>query len=156
MSVKLIIHLADNHARAYTIYHIISSLMHSWYSFVHMHIIGSPEGVTLLEFEPKHQEEQQAAQEQEVQAKGVNIEDLPKCPNHQPSLFLKGKPWSIINLLCFYKYHLRPLCLMHQVLGVDWKHLLHIFSLSKQIYLEYFVGLGSNICLAMFSLIKVG
>ena len=57
-NVKLIIHLADNHAHAYTIYHIISSLMHSWYSFVHMHAIGSPEGVTLLEFEPEHQEEE--------------------------------------------------------------------------------------------------
>ena len=31
-----------------------------------MYAIGSPEGVTLLEFEPEHQEEQQAAQEQEV------------------------------------------------------------------------------------------
>ena len=60
-SVKLIIHLADNHARAYTIYLIISSLMHSWYSFMHMHAIGSLEGVTLLEFELEHQEEQQAA-----------------------------------------------------------------------------------------------
>ena len=28
-NVKLIIQLADNHAHAYTIYHIISSLMHS-------------------------------------------------------------------------------------------------------------------------------
>ena len=63
MSVKLIIHLLDNHAHAYTIYHLISSLMHSWYSFVHMHAIGFLEGVTLLEFEPKYQEEQQAAQE---------------------------------------------------------------------------------------------
>ena len=62
-SVKLIMYLVDNHAHAYTIYHIISSLMHSWYSFVHMHAIGSPKGVTLLEFEPKHQEEEQAAQE---------------------------------------------------------------------------------------------
>ena len=34
--------------------------------FVHMHAIGSPEGVTLLEFEPERQEEQQAAREQEV------------------------------------------------------------------------------------------
>ena len=71
---------------------------------------------------------------------GVNVEDLPKCPDHQPSSFLKGKPRSIISLLCFYKYHLRPLCLMHYVVGVDWKHLLHIFSLSRQIYLESFVG----------------
>ena len=67
-----------------------------------MHAIGSLEGVTLLEFELEHQEEQQAAQEQEVQAEGgVNVEDLPECPNHQPSLFLKGKPRSILNLLCF-------------------------------------------------------
>ena len=84
--------------------------MHSWYSFVHMHAIGSPEGVTLLEFEPEHQEELQA----KVQAEGgVNVEDLPECLDHQPSSFLKGKPRSIISLLCFYKYHLRPLCLMH-------------------------------------------
>ena len=48
-----------------------------------MPAIGSPEGVTLLEFEPERQEEQQAAQEQEVQAEGgVNVEDLPKCPDH--------------------------------------------------------------------------
>ena len=40
-----------------------------------MHAIGSPEGVTLLEFESERQEEQQAAQEQEVQAEeGVNVE----------------------------------------------------------------------------------
>ena len=79
-----------------------------------MHAIGSPEGVTLLKFEPERQEEQQAAQEQEVQVKrGVNVEDLPKCPDHQPSSFLKGKLQSIISLLCFYKYDLRPLCLMH-------------------------------------------
>ena len=58
-----------------------------------MHAIGSPEGLTLLEFEPERQEEKQAAQEQEVHAEGgVNMEDLPKCPDHQPSLFLKGKP----------------------------------------------------------------
>ena len=60
-NVKLIIYLVDNHAHAYTIYHVISSLMHSRYSFVHMHGIGSPEGVTLLEFEPECQEEQQVA-----------------------------------------------------------------------------------------------
>ena len=60
---------------------------------MHMHAIGSSKGVTLLEFEPEHQEEQQASQEQEVSVKGgVNVEDLPKCPDHQSSSFLKGKP----------------------------------------------------------------
>ena len=63
----------------------------------------------LLEFEPKHKEEQQAAQEQEVQAEGgVNMEDLPECPDHQPSLFLKGKPRSILSLLCFQNINLNP------------------------------------------------
>ena len=47
---------------------------------MYMHVIGSPERVTLLEFEPEHQEEQQAAQEQEVQEEGgINVEDLPEC-----------------------------------------------------------------------------
>ena len=58
-----------------------------------MHAIGSPKGVTLLEFKPEHQEEQQATQEQEVQAEGgVSVEDLPEYPDHQPSSFLKVKP----------------------------------------------------------------
>ena len=79
-----------------------------------MHAIGSPKEVTLLEFEPDRQEEQEVAQEQEVQAKGgVNVEDLPKCPDHQPSLFLKGKPQSILSLLCFLNIHLSPFMLMH-------------------------------------------
>ena len=73
-----------------------------------------PRGVTLLEFEPKRQKEQQAAQEQEVQVKGgVNVEDLPKCPKHQPSSFLKGKPWSILSLVCFLNINLSPFVLMH-------------------------------------------
>jgi hypothetical protein len=65
-----------------------------------MHAIGSPEGVTLLELKPEQQEEWQAAQEQEVQAEGgANVEDLPECPDHQTSSFLKGKPRSILSLL---------------------------------------------------------
>jgi hypothetical protein len=65
--------------------------------FVQMHAISAPEGVTLLEFEPVNPEEQQE-QPQEVQPPktvgegGPNLEDLPKCPNHRPASFLKGKP----------------------------------------------------------------
>ena len=60
---------------------------------VHMHAIGVPEGVTLLEFEQVLSEEQQQAQEQEVQApeEGASEEVL-ECLDHQPSSFLKGKP----------------------------------------------------------------
>ena len=66
--------------------------MHDSYT-MHMHAIGVPEGVTLLEFEQVLPEEQQQAHEQEVQAPegGVNEEELLECPDHQPSSFLKGK-----------------------------------------------------------------
>ena len=81
---------------------------------MHIHVIGSLEGVTLLKFELEHQEEEQAAQEQEVQAEGgVNMKDLPECPDHQPSSFLKGKPRSILSLLCFLNINLSPFMLMH-------------------------------------------
>ena len=76
-----------------------------------IHAIGVPEGVTLLEFEGASQEE-----ELDVQATdeaGVK-EELSECPDHRPSSFLKGKPWRILSLPCFYKYleyHL--LLLMH-------------------------------------------
>ena len=31
-------------------------------------------------------------------------EELPECPDHQPSSFLKGKPRSMLSLPWFYKY----------------------------------------------------
>ena len=69
---------------------------------VHMHAIGVPEGVMLLEFEQVLPEQQQQAQEQEVQTpeEGADEEVL-ECPDHQPSYFVKGKPQSILSLLCF-------------------------------------------------------
>ena len=81
---------------------------------VHMHAIGVPEGVTLLKFEKGLPEEQQQVQEQEVQAaEGVN-EELLECLDHQPSSFLKGKPRSILSLLCFKNVTLSiSICLMH-------------------------------------------
>ena len=69
---------------------------------MHMHAIGVPEGVMLLEFETVHPEEQQQAQEPEVQTpKEGASEEVLECPDHQPSSFLKGKPQSILSLLCF-------------------------------------------------------
>ena len=66
-----------------------------------IHEIGVLEGVTLLEFEGASQEE-----EPEVQAidEAAAEEELPECPDHRPSSFLKDKPRSILSLLCFYKY----------------------------------------------------
>jgi hypothetical protein len=72
--------------------------------------IGVPEGMTLLEFEQGLLEEQQQVQEPEGRPQetkgegGTNQEELLECPNHEPSLFLKDKPRSIINLPCFTKH----------------------------------------------------
>ena len=78
-----------------------------------MHI-GSPEGITLLEFEAE-EENQEAPQQVATKSEEQVPKELPECPNHRPISFLKGKPWSILSLLCFYKYHLSPL--MFDALG---------------------------------------
>ena len=76
--------------------------------------IGSTEEITLLEFDEVEKRDQQenpqvAAPEGEEQ----NPKELPEWPDHRPTSFLKGMPRSILSLLCFYKYHLSALCLMH-------------------------------------------
>jgi len=77
-----------------------------------MHI-GSSEGITLLEFEEEPEEQQETPQAITLEGEEQTLEDLPECPDHRPTSFIKGKPWSILSLLCFTKYHLSPLCLMH-------------------------------------------
>ena len=67
---------------------------------MHIHAIGVPEGVTLLEFKGASQEEPKVQEIDEAAAE----EELPECPDHRPSSFLKGKPRSILSLPCFYKY----------------------------------------------------
>ena len=78
-----------------------------------MHI-GSTEEITLLEFNEEEEEDQQET----LQAKALGeveqtLEELPECPDHRPTFFLKGKPCSILSLPCFTTYYLSPLCLMH-------------------------------------------
>jgi hypothetical protein len=64
-----------------------------------IHAIGVPEGVTLLEFEGAHQEEEQEQPEvPEVPASEESaVEELPECPDHHPSSFLKGKPRCMLT-----------------------------------------------------------
>ena len=52
----------------------------------------------MLEFEGANQEEEPEVQEADEAAAA---EELPECPDHQPSSFLKGKPQSILSLPCF-------------------------------------------------------
>ena len=67
--------------------------------------------------------------------RGANLEELPECLDHRPTSFLKGKPQSILSLLVFYKILLESF--MSDALGirVDWKHLMHGTTLSRDIHL---------------------
>ena len=65
---------------------------------MHMHAKGATE-ITLVELDVDPQEENQEVQHQEVPGEGEpEVDHLPKCPDHQPSTFMKGKPRSIISL----------------------------------------------------------
>ena len=85
--------------------------MISYFMLIH---IGSPEGVTLLEFKEEAEENQETPQPIAPEGEEPDTEELLECPDHRPTSFLKGKPQSILSLLCFTKkYHLSPIYLMH-------------------------------------------
>jgi hypothetical protein len=67
-----------------------------------------------LEFEGAYQEEQEQLEESEVSAgEGVPEEELPECPDHRPSSFLKGKPRCMLTQH-LDTYHLSTVtCLLH-------------------------------------------
>ena len=56
-----------------------------------MHI-GSPKGVTLLEFKEEAEDNQGTPQPVAPEGEELATDELPECPNHRPTLFLKGKP----------------------------------------------------------------
>jgi hypothetical protein len=99
--------------------HFIPSILHLSLCiheiYLCTHAIGVPEGVTLLEFEPVIPEEAQNQPEEPTEpvSEGDAAEDLPECPDHRPSTFLKGKPRCMLNLP-FYKSILSTFnCLLH-------------------------------------------
>jgi hypothetical protein len=64
-----------------------------------IHAIGIPEGVTLLEFEGaiSEEEQEQPGEPAEPASEGSAVEELPECPDHRPSSFLKGKPRCMLT-----------------------------------------------------------
>ena len=66
-------------------YHSQSFLcIHDTY-FMHMHAIGATEEIMLVE--------NQEAQHQEALGEGEpKVDHLLECPDHQPAMFVKGKP----------------------------------------------------------------
>ena len=70
---------------------------------IFMHL-GSEEEITLLEFdEVEEGDQQENPQAASPEGEDQNPEELPECPDHRPTSFLKGKPRSILSLLVFYK-----------------------------------------------------
>ena len=80
-------------------YYYVMHLILPFFIFMHL---GSEEEITLLEFEEAEeggqQENPQAAAPEGVEQ---NPEELPECPDHRPTSFLRGKPWSILSLPVF-------------------------------------------------------
>ena len=64
----------------------------------------------LLEFEAVEEEEDQQEAQQPIAQEGEEQvpKDLPECLDHKPSSYLKGKPQSILSLLCFININLSP------------------------------------------------
>ena len=54
--------------------------------------IGLSEGITLLEFEEEPEEQQEAPQAIAPEGQDQTLEDLPKCPDHRLTYFIKDKP----------------------------------------------------------------
>ena len=98
-----------------------------------MHL-GSTEEITLLEFNEGEEGDQQeipqaVAPEEEEQTP----EELPECPEHRPTSFLKGKPQSILSLLVFYKILLESF--MNDALGYkSWLEPLDAYNFLVQKY----------------------
>jgi hypothetical protein len=61
--------------------------------------IGVLEGVTLLEFEGAllEEDQDQSRETKEPAGEGVPEDELPECPDHRPSSFLKGKPRCMLT-----------------------------------------------------------
>ena len=72
--------------------------------------LGSTEEITLLEFnEGEEGDQQEIPQASAPKGEEQTLEELPKCPDHHTTSFLKGKPQSILSLPIFYKILLKSL-----------------------------------------------
>ena len=70
---------------------------------IFMHI-GSTEEIMLLEFNEGEEGDQQEIPQATAPEEEEQIpEELPECPDHRPTSFLRGKPRSILSLPVFYK-----------------------------------------------------
>jgi hypothetical protein len=66
-----------------------------------LHHTGSQEKIQVAVLEEQAGADPQEIQAQEVPEEEDQGEDLPECMDHQPSLFERGKPRSILSLLLY-------------------------------------------------------
>jgi len=114
----------------------IKHLSFSMHTFLFIeHAIGASDATASYELQVNH-EVQEGNPEVEVQPVGLEEpEEEVECPNHEPALFIKGKPRSILSLPLLSKVYLNMLYLMMQLsIGVVMKPLLH-FTQSLSRYL---------------------
>ena len=114
-----------------------------------MHAIGATEVITLVELDIDPQVENQEVQQQEVPEEGEpEVDHLPECPDHQSTMFVKGKPQSIISL---------PTLLMSpKVIRTDALRdrscletlAAYYLSLTRNIYHESYLSTGTLIMLS--------
>ena len=124
---------------------------------MHMLAIGAAEEIMLVELDADPQEESQEVHHQEIPGDGEPEADhLLECLDHQPATFVKGKPRSIISLPILLMSP-KLLVLLHYVIGVVWKHLLHItFPCPKISTLNPIKVQERSLCLAMLRPVEVG
>ena len=68
-------------------------------SYVILMHLESTEEITLPEFnEGEEGDQQEFPQATAPEGEEQTPEELPECPNHRPTSFLKGKPRSILSL----------------------------------------------------------
>jgi hypothetical protein len=106
----------------------------------------------LLEFEGAHQEEEQEQPEEpEVSVSEESVvEELPECPDHRPSSFLKGKSRCMLTQSSF--------TCVDALSGRNWLKILAAYILP---YLEIimqilFIVRESGICIAWLRTVEVG
>ena len=97
-----------------------------------MHI-GSPDGITLFEFEALDEEDQEAPQQVALASEEQALVELPECPDRRPTSFLKDKPQSILSLLCFTNINFSPF--IFDALGYrSWLETLDTYNFLVQTY----------------------
>jgi hypothetical protein len=108
------------------------------------------------------QEEQTGTNPQEIQAQEVleeeeQGEDMPKCVDHQPSSFERGKPRSILSLLLYESNLLYINSIYYCIKYRSWvKPLMHLLLFLPTLLPSYPNRFRIEYCLALLRPVAIG